>query len=993
MTANHYFYRSFFTFVFFLIGTLTAAAQIKTTPKMQRDPNVVINQEYTREIEKFTTRPEFNSPLTNYLPASRTIPTPKDALGYIAGAEGRLPYSGEVHRYMRMVEKASPRVKVFTIGKSEEGREMIAVAVSSEQNIASIEANRANLAKLADPRKIKLDDNQAEKIIGQTVPVYYLTGAIHSPETGSPTALMELVYRLAVDESAYVKNIRENLITLITPVVEVDGRDRQVDVYNWHTANPGKNWPNLIYWGHYVAHDNNRDSMGLSLNLTRNVLNTYMNWKVQVLHDLHESFPYLYDNTIGTEPYNAWIDPILADEWQMIGWNNVAEMTKMGMPGVYAHGEFDTWSPSYLMFIAASHNGISRLYETFGNGGADTVERELSQTQYERRWYKQNPPYPKAMWSQRNNNNYQQTGILISLAHFSTNGKFFLGNFYKKSKNSILKPKQAGPAAYVFPGDDPRPGGQAELLSLLQAQGNEVHRAMSKFSAMMPGEKKGEKKGEKVRTEFPAGSYIVRMDQPYSRIADMMLDYQFWSPRDNPDIYDDSGWTFGELGNVKVVRVMDEGVLNAQMELMDEAITAPGGVVGNGSMYVVNHNADNALITLRYRFKDATFEASEEPFKLGGRDFNRGSFVIKNVDGGELSRTAQALGLKIYASDDAPAVKTHAIKAPRIAMMHTWISTEAEGWWRIEFDKYKVPFDYISTQDAAKDPNLRAKYDVIVFAPVQRGDSSDIINGMPMYGNPIPWEKSELTPNLGRIDSTDDIRPGLGFNGLRNLQGFVADGGLLITARDTASFAIGYGFGAGVSETPVGKMRMPGTIVSSKIVDDKSPLLYGYKDNLSIFAASGPIFGVSNFVGGRGRGGREEVRMTGRGGIDDPDTVQNRRPDEIPESIKRAERWEAQPVRESQLRNNTSIIPPSMRPRVVLRYGDTKDLLISGLLDAGDEIAQTPAVIDVPHGKGHIVLFSNNPFWRAETHGSYFLVFNAILNYDNLNAGRTLDKR
>ena len=141
---------------------------------------------------------------------------------------------------------------------------------------------------------------------------------------------------------------------------------------------PNKNWPPLLYWGHYVAHDNNRDAMGLSLKLTRNVLNTYLSWKPQVLHDLHESVPYLYDNTIGDGPYNAWVDPILTDEWQMIGWKNVSEMTKFGMPGVFAHGTFDTWSPGYLMFIAATHNGISRLYETFGNAGADTLMRTLS---------------------------------------------------------------------------------------------------------------------------------------------------------------------------------------------------------------------------------------------------------------------------------------------------------------------------------------------------------------------------------------------------------------------------------------------------------------------------------------------------------------------------------------------------------------------------------------------------------------------------------------
>src|ERR1700685_1007310 len=337
------------------------------------DSNQSVDEEYTKKIREHTPEPFFNSPLTDYLPASKTVPTPKVVLGDIAGAPGILPYSKEVYTYMRMLEKASPRVKVFSIGKTEEGREMIAVAVGSEKLITGLDENKARLSKLADPRTINMNDAEADRLVAVSTPIYYITGTIHSSETGAPTALMELAYRLAVDESAYIKAIRDNVITLITPIVEVDGRDRMVDIYRWHLANPGKEWPSLIYWGHYVAHDNNRDAMGLTLQLTRNVLNTFVTWKAQVLHDLHESVPYLYDNTVGDGPYNAWIDPILADECQMMVWNNVSEMTKFGMPGVFTHGTFDTWSPGYLMFIAATHNGISRLYETFGNGGGETL--------------------------------------------------------------------------------------------------------------------------------------------------------------------------------------------------------------------------------------------------------------------------------------------------------------------------------------------------------------------------------------------------------------------------------------------------------------------------------------------------------------------------------------------------------------------------------------------------------------------------------------------
>ena len=979
-----------------------AAAQVKPG----RDPNQPVDEEYTKKIREYTTEPFFNSPLTDYLPASTRVPTPKEVLGDVAGAPGKLPYAEDVHRYMRLLEKASPRVKVFSIGTTEEGREMIAVAVASETLLARLDENRAQLAKLADPRVISLNDDEADKIVAESFPIYYITGSLHSNETGSPTALMELAYRLVVDDSAYVKSIRDNVVTLITPVAEVDGRNRAVDIYNWHLANPKSNWPPLIYWGHYVAHDNNRDAIGLSLKLTRNILNTYIGWKAIVLHDLHESVPYLYDNTVGDGPYNAWVDPILTDEWQMIGWNNVSEMTKFGMPGVFAHGNFDTWSPGYLMFIAATHNGISRLYETFGNAGADTVERTLSPSDYQRTWFRQNPPLPKAMWSQRNNNNYQQTALLTTLHYFSNNTKLFLKNFYLKGKRSVEKPKNEGPAAYVFPGNDPRLGAQADLLRTLQGQGCEVHRATAPFTVSMRVKKKpgpaaspspspsGSPTAIRMTEDrqFPAGSYIVRMDQPYSRIADALLDYQYWAPSDpQQNVYDDTGWTMGELGNIQVVRVTDASVLTAAMERINGDVRATGGLNGSGSVYLINHTADNALVTLRYRFKDAVVEAAEEPFEAAGRKFNRGSFIMRRVTASELQQTTANLGIQVYAVDTAPVVKTHPVRAPRIALVHTWISTQDEGWWRVALDQLGVPYAYISTQDVARDADLRRKYDVIIFAPVGAG-TERIINGMPMFGNALPWKTTAVTPNIGKIDSTDDMRPGLGYAGLMNLKKFTQDGGLFIGVMDTAELAVSAGYTPGLSIARSQRLKAIGVVLRSKVVDNTSPIAYGYGDSLAIYSFNGPIFNVSNMAGGRGGRQRSESRATGRGSPDDPDTPQGRPPAEVPERPT-AEVWQALPVTDEQRRNGINVIPPAMRPRVIFRYADNKDLFVSGLLDGGDEIAQHAMIVDVPSGQGHLVLFSNNPIWRGQTRGSYFLVFNAILNFDNLNAGRKLDEK
>ena len=231
---------------FLLAGLLAVAAggflhaqQSKWAP----DPKQPIDEEYTKKIKEYTTAPYFLSPLVDYLPASKTVPTPKAVIGDIAGAPGKLPYTAQVHEYMRALEKASPRVKVISIGKSEEGREMIAVAIADAPLIAKLDENRARLAKLADPRSIKLDDAEADRLVAASTPIYYITGTIHSPETGSPTALMELAYRLVVDDAPYIKAIRANVITLITPVVEADGRDRQADIYNWHLAHPERERP------------------------------------------------------------------------------------------------------------------------------------------------------------------------------------------------------------------------------------------------------------------------------------------------------------------------------------------------------------------------------------------------------------------------------------------------------------------------------------------------------------------------------------------------------------------------------------------------------------------------------------------------------------------------------------------------------------------------------------------------------------------------------
>src|SRR5690349_14791649 len=214
-------------------------------------PQQALDSAYTARIRELTpTDPswKFSTELVDHLPASATVPTPLKVLGYVPGTIARLAYVEELNRYFRAVEKASPRVKVFSLGMSDEGREMIVAAVADSATIARLDDYRAMIARLADPRG--LEAAERARLVKQAKPIYWLTGSIHSPETGSPEMLMELLYRLAVEETPFVQKIRNNVITLITPATEVDGRNRIVDIIDEEKQlKLGRGGLPTVYWG------------------------------------------------------------------------------------------------------------------------------------------------------------------------------------------------------------------------------------------------------------------------------------------------------------------------------------------------------------------------------------------------------------------------------------------------------------------------------------------------------------------------------------------------------------------------------------------------------------------------------------------------------------------------------------------------------------------------------------------------------------------------
>ena len=484
------------------------------------------------------------------------------------------------------------------------------------------------------------------------------------------------------------------------------------------------------------------------------------------------------------------------------------------------------------------------------------------------------------------------------------------------------------------------------------------------------------------------------MDQPYSRVADALLDRQFWAagdPQKHP--YDDTGWSFAHLFNLKVVRVLDPAILKSKMTPLDDPAGLAGKVSGSGTVLAVANAGQVSLLPLAYKLKGATIQVAEKPFDAEGKHFAAGSLLITAAPDDSIGGILHDLSLDASRLGAAPSVPVHAVTAPRVAFMHTWLATQTEGWWRYAFDTAGVPFEYISTQTVANQQDLRAKYDVIVFAPVGRSSTLEILNGIPTWNNPMPWQKSDLTPNLGAIDSTADIRPGLGYEGLAHLKKFVEQGGLLITCEDTAQFAIETGLAPGVSVAPHGDARVVGTVLNTIFVARDNPVAFGYGAGVPVISANGMAFNVSNTLGRSG--GRILMdpltdsldpyakRPTGRGSVDDSDAPQGRRIAE-PEPLVKQQPWEPAHLDEEQTRNNPQVIPLQSRPDVILRFSDAKTLLLDGLLDKASSIAEHAVVVNAHLGQGNVLLFGNNPIYRGETVGTYALVFNAILNYQHL---------
>ncbi len=925
-----------------------------------------LDAEYTKLIRQYLVDPRITTELVDHMPASDTVPSPLKFLGRIPGKPGELTYAADIERYYRELARTSPRVRFMVLGKTEEGRDQIVIAIADEAVLRDLDKHKAELAALGDPRRTS--EAEARSLIRTAKPIYWITSGIHSPETGGPEMLIELAYRLAIEETPFVRNIRRNVITFITPVVEVDGREKMVDTY-YYGKKTGKPKPPLMYWGKYVAHDNNRDGMGQVLKITQNITQGVLDWHPTVMHDLHEAVSYLYVST-GTGPYNPSLDPIASDEWWMLAETEVLEMAKRKVPGVWTYGFYDGWVPNYLFWIANTHNSLGRFYEVQGYGPHIKKNLKLGPTVTSREWYRPNPPLPTIDWGPRNNVNIQESGLLFALNRVATDHEMYLENYWIKNKHAVEAGRTGAVNAWVIPAAQTAKLNAATMINDLRRQGVEVSTAATAFSAG--------------GVSVLSGDYIIRADQPYRTLIDMYLSVQNYGAA-NPRPYDDTGWTMQYMRNVTLRPVHDAAILRQPMALLTRDATQHGGVTGTGPTILFNHTGDNELVGLRFRLKGVRMLAAEAPFNVGGKHYAAGSFILPAANRASVERVAADLGVAGEAVATPPQVRSHELTAPRIGYLHSWLYTQDEGWWRAALDHYGIPYTYFA-DTKARAGGLRAKYDVLIY-PTVGSTVRDQIVGVPKNNaDPIPYRKSALTPHLGVLDSTDDVRGGLGGDGMAELQKFVTAGGTLIGDGSTVEMLAAFGAAQGVTVSKPPELFTKGAIMRGVFTDKTSPLSYGYAGkDLPIYFSADPVLTIDT-------GDRENVYF-------DPNAPganisQNTTPNAVVEHISPWDEGATPPTPPAPPGPAPMQAPtaragaPAPTPRVVMQFPDkADDILLSGMLRGGQTLTRKALVVDVPSGKGHMVLYALRPFWRWQTQGSYFLGFNALLNWNHLDAG------
>jgi hypothetical protein len=855
--------------------------------------------------------------------AQSTVPTPDQFFGFPMGTERKLAAWDKIVEYFQTVDRLSDRILVQELGKSTMGKPYIMAIVSAPETIANLALYRDQQQRLADPRQTT--DEEAARIAREGKAILLIGTNVHATEIGNSQMVNKLIHKLATERSPWMDHVLKNVILLLIPSQNPDGQQMVVDWYNRNLGTPYEDSPLPELYHKYLGHDNNRDNYMLTQVETQHLTRvTYKDWLPEVYLDKHQMgstrariFVPPFKN-----PPNPNIDPLVWSEVNLLGQAMAAKLHEAGKTGVI-------WGEQYTGFWQGAnstnpwwHNMIALLTEVASSRLGTTMTQDMADPDRPRRPPSEEPrrgggfgagdrdpntplpaptdvqyrmnytqPWLGGKWSLADVVDYQFISTLGLLEAVANNKEMLKRNFHLMNKRAIDLYSAGSPFAFVVPADQRDPVAAAKLVQLVQAEAGEVDVAQAAFTA----------DGK----EYPAGSYVMRLAQPFGRwIKDLLEPQRYpdirWpfntAPIDRP--YDVSAWTLGMLMGVTTVQV-DKPFDAKLTPLTADAAARPGRINGSGNVFVFNHEVNNSVIAMNRLLKDgADVSWARDAVTVNGHRFSPGAIVVRNARREGIAKIAEELKLDVEATGSTPsaAVSSLAIRAPRVALYEPWGGNMDAGWTRWILEQHEFAYTHARAADPRK-PDLISRFDVILFAEMS---TQQIVRGL----------------------TARNVRPeykgGIGEEGVKNLKDFIQAGGTVITLGNTAQFAIeqldvpAENVVAGLDGDT---FFCPGSLLRIN-VDTRHPIGFGMAEEADAMFINNGGYVTKPSFGGVSAG-------------------------------------------------------------IVARYPQ-EPLLRSGWIIGDEKLRGAAAVLDVAMGRGRVIMHTFRVQSRAQTWGTFKLLFNSI---------------
>jgi len=851
---------------------------------------------------------------------AQRVPAPEEILGFKVGADFHLASYQQAIEYLRALEQASPKIKLFEMGKTSMGKPMMYAVITSEENMAQLDHYKEISKRLALAKG--LTDEEARRLAAEGRAIVYIDGGLHATEVAPAQEKIQLAYDLLTSEDPDIRLILDQTVLLLV-FANPDGMDMVAEWYHSNVGTPYEISPMPWLYNKYIGHDNNRDSFMVNQIETQNLTRLQMiEWHPQVLFNPHQTGPFPARIWIppNAEPTNPNVHPLLYRWQNLIGSAMGAAFDREGKKGVISRISYDTWYTGYTTEVVSPHNIVSILTETQLYRYATPHFYTLSDFPEAYREFTPSAFYPNpwrgGWWRLRDAVEYNLTASKAVLHTAAVYREKLLWDKYQMGRDVIARFKKEPPYAWIIPQEQWDAPTAARLLNNMILLGIDVYQAKEGF--VCGG------------ISYPAGTWVIPMSQPFALFVKAVFEEQrypdlrkypaLWQsisrPQNVPNTphlgsHDVWGWTLPYLMGVKVATANNP--LEVALTPLEKVVPPAGKVErGAGYAYLISPKTNNSFVAVnRILAKGGEVLWAKDSFTLAGKTYPPGTVVVpsRSVSRSFMDSIAKELFLTIGGTGGRVSASTFKLQAPRVALYKSWTASMDEGWTRWLFEQYEFPFDNIYDAEV-RAGELGKRFDVLVIPSMS---TNAIVDG---------HRPGTIPPQYaGGITSA----------GVRNIKKFVEEGGTLVLLNSGCLFAIDK-LGVPMSDAlkdvrALGRREAPRDAKPPKFVcsgsllrmnfDPKHPVAYGMPEEAPAFFMRSPAFNIlSSFEGDKA-------------------------------------------------------------PVVIAKYPGGS-LLMSGYIEGEKYIQNKVSAVEVPFSKGKVILLGFGVQNRGQPHGTFKLLFNSL---------------